>query len=74
MKAYKVELLILNFDNLSEEEIKDEIENVNYANDCIAPAVMKIVGKEIGEWYDDHPFNRKDTAKTEYDKLFENAQ
>jgi hypothetical protein len=70
MKAYKVELLIVNHDGLSEREIKIQLENVNYPNDCISPSVMKIEGKDIGEWHDDHPLNKNKTMEKEYNKLF----
>jgi hypothetical protein len=70
MNAYKVELLIINFDGLTAEEIKVEIENANYGNDCIAPDVKKMEVKDIGEWSDDHPLNHNHTAETEYKRLF----
>jgi hypothetical protein len=31
---------------------------------------MSIQSKEIGEWSDDHPLNKKDTAKQAYDELW----
>jgi hypothetical protein len=70
MKAYKVELLILDFDELGLESVSDTIENVRYPNDCIAPSVMSIEGREIGEWSDDNPLNRRDLMQEEYQRLF----
>jgi hypothetical protein len=70
MTVYKIELLVINFDNLSEVDIKQVIENVNYPNDCINPTVMKITGQEIGEWNDDNPLNNSNTMAKEYDRLF----
>lgn len=70
MKAYRVELLIVNHDNLSEQEIRNAIENARYANRCIAPGVMAIEGREIGEWDDSHPLNKHSTQETEYRRLF----
>ena len=71
MKAYKVELLIVDFDGLGEEGIKDTLENTNYPNHCFPIIdVMNIVGKDIGEWTDGHPFNIKDKDTEEYNRLF----
>jgi hypothetical protein len=71
MKAYKVEVLIINFDELEENEIKDVLENTYYSNHCISPEVLSIESKDIGEWNDDHPLNKKDTRKNEIQRLFE---
>lgn len=70
MKAYKVEILIIDFDGVGEEGIKYELGNANFPNDCITLSVKNIVGKNIGEWSDDHPLNKRDTCETEYKKLF----
>jgi len=70
MKAYKVEILIIDFDNLGATGIKDEFENTNYVNHCMDPNVMKIEEKEIGEWDDDHPLNKKETKEKYYIQLF----
>ena len=48
MKAYKVELLVLDFDGIGKDEIRVEIENVNYPNDCLSPDVMSIKGNDKG--------------------------
>lgn len=68
MKVYKVTLSIIDFDNLGEDEIKNEIENVNYANDCISPSVIDIQSVDIGEWDDSHPLNKKGRQKEFWDK------
>lgn len=70
MKAYKVTLLILDFDRLGEENIKLELENVNFPNDCISPTVMDIQEADIGEWEDSNPLNRSSTQRAEFDRLF----
>lgn len=70
MKAYKVELLILDFDEIGEAEIADVIRSAHYPNHCIAPDVKKIESREIGEWSDDHPLNNSETADTAYKELF----
>lgn len=72
MNAYKVELLIIDFDDLGKDEIKDVIENISYPNHCLNPTVMRIVEEEIGEWDDSHPLNQRSTQRAEYERLFGN--
>lgn len=70
MKAYKVEIFVIDHDNLGEHEIKRNIENVRYPNHCMSPAVKSIQGVDIGAWRDDHPLNKHATADDEYARLF----
>lgn len=71
MKAHKVTLLVLSVnDELSAEEIKSEIENNRYPNDCISVEVHDIESAEIGEWDDDHPLNQTDASNAEWERLF----
>lgn len=70
MKAYKVEILIIDFDELGSDGIKSEIENARYSNHCISPEVIEILEADIGDWNDDHILNKKDLKKEEYRKLF----
>jgi len=70
MKAYKLEVLIIDHDNLGGEEIANVIQNQKYPNWCISPSVMEITEKDIGAWHDDHPLNKKNTVAIEYVKLF----
>lgn len=70
MKAYKVELLIIDHDNVGEEGIREVLENESYPNHCIAPRVKSIEGRDIGEWTDEHPLNKRLTAGAAYDQLF----
>lgn len=70
MKAYKIELLIFDFDEIGEEEIADALETTRYPNHCISPTIMDIQEREIGEWDDNLPINRIGRQKQEYKKLF----
>lgn len=59
MKVYKVTIYVIDHDGLGAEGIKTEMENTNFANDCILPIVdPKIRVADIGEWRDDHPLNQ----------------
>ena len=60
MKVYKVELMIIDFDELGADGIISEIENAHYSNHCILPHVMDVYEKDIGKWRDDHPLNMID--------------
>jgi len=63
MKAYKVELLVLDLNNVGvcEETLCEDLE-------YLFPQVMSIESKEIGEWDDDHPLNFGDIEF--YNNLF----
>lgn len=70
MKAYKLEILIIDFDGLGSKGIIEELENTRFANDCIDPKVMDIEERDIGEWHDEHPLNSSLLAGKEYNKLW----
>lgn len=70
MKVYKVELLIIDFDQLGPDGIKSAIENTRYPNHCISPKVKSTEERDIGEWSDDNPLNFRDTCDAEYRRLF----
>lgn len=70
MKAYKVELLIVDMDEIGPDAIKDYLENTKYPNYCMDPHVKNIIEKDIGEWHDDHPLNKRDKCEEEYQRLF----
>lgn len=72
MKAYKVEILIIDFDEVG-DGIKELIENARYPNYCINPQVKSIVEADIGEWYDEHPLNQHSTAEEEYLRIFQKS-
>ena len=69
MNVYKVELLIIDFDDIGPDEVRNEIENARYANRCISPKVKDIMVRQV-EWSDDHPLNHSNTAYAEYRRLF----
>lgn len=70
MKAFKIELLVLDFDQLGGDEIKSVLENSSYPNDCISPSAMKVTGADIGPWSDDNPLNSGKTREAEYARIF----
>lgn len=70
MKIMKLEVIVLDMDGIGEDGVKDAIENARYPNRCISPEVKNIVVRDIGEWTDDHPLNRTETASVELRRLF----
>lgn len=55
--VYKIELCVIDHDDIGAESIRGVLENTRYPNRCIAPLVLTIEEKDIGEWYDEHPLN-----------------
>lgn len=70
MKVHKVVFTVLDFDNVGAEGVVEVIENTRYPNRCIHPTCHSVESRDIGEWDDDHPLNRQDTARAEIDRLF----
>lgn len=70
MKAYKIELLVLDFDQLGGDEIKSVLENGSYPNDCIWPGAMQVAEADIGPWSDENPLNNGNTRAAEYARIF----
>lgn len=70
MKVYRVELMVINFDELDQEELTSVIENTKYPNRCISPDVMEVEAVDIGEWFDEHPLNYTDKREAEFRRLF----
>lgn len=66
MKAFKIEILIIDHDNIGMEEIVSVLENTKYTNRCISPSVEDVEVFDIGKWHDDHPLNKKDTDVNKY--------
>jgi hypothetical protein len=70
MKVYRIEVMVVDMDQIGEQEVKDVIENTRYPNRCISPEVKKIESRDIGEWHDDHPMNLNSSRDAEYQRLF----
>lgn len=69
-KAYKVEILIVDTDDVGLEGVRKAIELAKYPNDCISPQIKKVEMRHIGEYSDDHPLNKVETQQAEYERLF----
>ncbi len=73
MKAYKLEILVIDHDECGPDDIASAIENARYPNRCISPKVKAIEEKDIGEWHDRHPLNLNSTSDEEYRRIFNAA-
>ena len=70
MKVHKIELVVIDFDEVGAEDIKIILENARYPNHCINPEVMSITTRDCGEWSDDHPLNHSATKDSALASLF----
>lgn len=59
--VHKVTLLIIDHDRIGPDSVAFELENTDYANDCMSPRVMDLETVEI-QWDDDHPINKREPA------------
>lgn len=66
MKAYKITVLVLDFEGYGLDSAMMEIRNVRGAS-CTPMASEEA---DIGEWTDDHPLNHQATADAEFSRLF----
>lgn len=69
MKAYKIEVLVIDHKDLGASVIQTLLESNRY----ISPYVQRVTAADIGEWSDDHPLNRFDLMVAEYARLFGGA-
>ena len=65
MKAYKFEVVVIDFESYGEEEIKRQIEDSKYLSTHVKPKGSA----DIGEWHDDHPLNKSATHEQAYSDL-----
>lgn len=61
MYAHKVELLVLDADNLGADEVQSVIENTNYPNRCISVSALKMHSIKVYDWSDEHPLNNRNS-------------
>lgn len=69
IKVYRLEVMVIDFDDVGEAGIKEAIENARYPNRCISPRVKGADSRTV-QWNDDHPLNKLDSSDAEYKRLF----
>lgn len=67
MKAYKVELIVVDHEGCGLDEFLSNLENMDY----YSPDVISTKEGEIGEWSDDHPLNYRNTPIEKKLEFFE---
>lgn len=65
-KVYKIVLCVIDHENMAEETVHYELENTKYVDSQI----IRSESREIEEWDDDHPLNKKVTFLQEFERLF----
>jgi hypothetical protein len=70
MKAYKITLLFIDFDNVGKEGAKELIESARLPNRVHPGTVMSIEEADIGTWHDGHPLNTFSTMAAAFSVLF----
>jgi len=61
MKAYILQVVVIDHDGLGFERIAEVISETRYPNHCISPEVVGVEERDIGEWGDSHPLNQGGT-------------
>ena len=70
MKAYKITLLFLDFDEVGKDEAKYLIESARLPNHINPGTVMDLQVADIDEWSDDHPLNSRATRALAFAEIF----
>jgi hypothetical protein len=66
MKAYKYEIVVVDFEGAGKEEVTELLRMNRYIN----PIVLSVKEADIGEWSDDHPINKGNTITEYCEKAF----
>jgi len=70
MKVYKLTCMVIDFEELGADGIRDAIAGAHYGNHWGPPEVMAIEERDIGEWHDEHPLNKAGEDVDEFERLF----
>jgi hypothetical protein len=60
MRAYRLTITVIDFDEMGPQAVAETIENQRYPNHCISTNVRAIESVDLGEWSDDHRANYRD--------------
>jgi len=61
MKAYKIEMIVVDHDGYGRETLITNLTQMRYYN----PDILRVHEADIGEWTDDHPLNLNTTLSCE---------
>ena len=57
MKLKRVTFYFIDHESVSDNEVKEMLQNCNFPNDCISPHQITVEETDIGQWNDDHRCN-----------------
>jgi hypothetical protein len=66
MKVHRVEVLVIDFDELGADAVGAVLESTRYPNRCISPRIITTRTYDVGEWDDSHPLNQTNTDIEHY--------
>lgn len=69
VRVHRIEVLVIDFDDLGADRVREVIENARYPNRCISPDVKSVETREV-DWSDGHPLNHSATHEAAYRALF----
>jgi len=69
MNVYRVECLLVDFEDFGPEAIRVEIENARYPNHWIGPSVISMQAVSV-DWHERHPLNMGNQRDAEFRRLF----
>lgn len=69
VRVYRMEVLVIDHDQLGPDGARSALENARYPNDCMSPKVVAL-DERLLDWSDDHPLNKRDGWKPAYEALF----
>jgi hypothetical protein len=69
VRVFKVELMVVDFEDLGEDGVRSMIENTRYPKRCISPGVSGMDSREV-EWEDDGPLNNNKQWNRAFRELF----
>lgn len=69
VRVHKIEVLVIDFDDVGADGVREVIETARYPNRCINPRVQRVETREV-EWSDDHPLNLAASCDDAYRELF----
>lgn len=67
--VYRVVLAVVHHDDLTEDELRDIIENTKYPNRCMYPSVVSVESREV-DYHDNHPLNLTAQWEREFRRIF----
>lgn len=67
--VFKIEIMVIDHDEIGKAEIISVLENTKFPNRCISPLVTEIESKEV-EYNDDHSLNILSERKRAFKELF----